>query len=162
MSPIVTMVTLLNPDRTLLAELSLSKEMFICLKVGSYNWSAALPGSTSTLCISKWLIHKVSTSASWCGVMTLDELTGGNDIGSLIGWIALLLSGTWMVFTPAQAVAARNNILFLRLTNTGRQSGRPVCSLWWAKVQAEALHWLLFFHPWGQPQLRGPSLEHIS
>ena len=34
------------------------------------------------MCTSKSLIHKVTTSASWCGVKTLDELTGGKDIGS--------------------------------------------------------------------------------
>ena len=81
MLPIVTMVASLNPDRIQPAELSLSKEMFICLKADSCNRSAALPGSTSTLCTSKSLIHRVSTSASWCGVMTLDELTWGKNIG---------------------------------------------------------------------------------
>ena len=85
MSPIITMVAPLNPDRILPVELSLSKEMFICLKVGSCNRSVALPGSTSTLCTSKSLIHRVSTSALWCGVMTLDGLTGGKDIGLSIG-----------------------------------------------------------------------------
>ena len=85
MSPIVTMVAPLKPDRILPAELSLSKEMFICLKAGSCNRSAALPGSTSTQCTSKSLIHNISTSASWCGVMTLDGLIGGKDIGSSIG-----------------------------------------------------------------------------
>ena len=99
MSPTVTVVTSLNPDMILPAKLSLLKKMFICLKVGSCNRSDALPGSTSTLCTSKSLIHRVSISASWGGVMTLDRLTGGKAIGSLIGWIALLLSGTWMVFT---------------------------------------------------------------
>ena len=112
MLSIVTVVTPLNPDRILLAELSSSKKMFICLKVGSYNRSAALLGSTSTLCTSKSLIHKVSTSASWCGVMTLDGLTEGNDIGSSIGWIVLLLFGMWMVFTRARAVAVCNNLPF--------------------------------------------------
>ena len=52
-----------------------------------------LPWSTSTLCTSKSLIHRVSTSVSWCRVMTLDGLTGGKDIGPSIDWIALLLSG---------------------------------------------------------------------
>ena len=115
MSPIVTMVAPLNPDKILPAELNLSKEMFIYLKASSCNRSAALPGSTSTLCTSKSLIHRVSTSASWCVVMTLDGLTGGKDIGPSIGWIALLLSRTWMVFTRARAVAARNSLLFWRL-----------------------------------------------
>ena len=93
MSPIVTMVAPLKPNMILPAELSLSKEMFIYLKAGNCNRSAALPGSTSILCTSKWLIHKVSTNASWYGVMTLDELTGGKDIGPSIGWTTLLLSG---------------------------------------------------------------------
>ena len=52
-----------------------------------------LPWSTSTLCTSKSLIHRVSTSVSWCRVMTLDGLTGGKDIGPSIDWMALLLSG---------------------------------------------------------------------
>ena len=99
MSPIVTVVAPLKPDNILLVEFILSKEMFIFLKAGSCNRLAALPGSTSTLCTSKSLIHKVSTSASWCGVMTVDGLIRGNDIGSSIGWIASLLFGTWMVFT---------------------------------------------------------------
>ena len=115
MSPIVTVVAPLKPDMILLAELSLSKGMFICLKAGSCNISVALPESTSTLCTSKSLIHKVSTSVSWCGVMTLDGLTWGKDIGSSIDWIALLLSGTWMVFTRVRTVVARNNLFFWRL-----------------------------------------------
>ena len=89
MSPIVTVVASLNPDRILLTELSLSKEMFIYLKAGSYNRSDALLGSTNTLCTSKLLIHRVSTSASWCGVITLDGF-----IGLSISWIALWLHTT--------------------------------------------------------------------
>ena len=87
------MVASLNPERILATKLSLSKEMFICLKASSCNRLAALPRSTSILCTSKLLIHKVSTSASWCGVMTLDELIRGKDIGPSIGWISLLLFG---------------------------------------------------------------------
>ena len=109
---IVTVVAPLNLNMILLIELNLSKEMFIYLKAGLCDRSAALPGSTSTLCTSKSLIHRISTSASWCGVMTLDGLTGGKDIGPSIGWIALLLSGTWMVFTRARAMATRNILLF--------------------------------------------------
>ena len=112
MSPIVTVVAPLKLDRIVPIELSLSEEMFICLNAGSCNRSAALPGSTSTLCISKSLIHKVSTSASWCGIMTLDGLIRGKDIGSSIGWTTLLLSGAWMVFIQAQMVAARNSLFF--------------------------------------------------
>ena len=93
MSPIVTVVALLKPDGTLLAELSLFKEMFICLKASSCNRSVSLPRSTSTLCTLKSLIHKVSTSASWCGVMTLDGLRGGKYIGSSTGSTTMLLSG---------------------------------------------------------------------
>ena len=111
-SPIVTVVDPLKPDRTLLTELSLSKEMFVYLNTGSCNRSAALPGSTSTLYTSKSLIHKVSTSASWCEVMTLDGLIGGKDIGSSISWTSLLLSGAWMVFIRARTVAAHNNLFF--------------------------------------------------
>ena len=112
MSPVVTMVAPLKLDRILPTKLSLSKEMFICLKAGSCNRSAALPRSTRTLCTSKSLIHKVSTSASWCGVMTLDRFIGGKDIGPSIGWIALLMSGTWIVFIQARIVAARNSLFF--------------------------------------------------
>ena len=115
MSPIVIVVASLKPDRILLAELSLSKEIFICLKVGSCNRSAALPESTNTLCTSKSFIHKVSTSASWCGVMTLDGLIGRKDIGSSTGWTALLLSGAWMVFIWACMVAVHNRFFFWRL-----------------------------------------------
>ena len=85
MSPIVTVVAPLKTNMILLAELSLSKVMFNCLNAGSCNRSAAQPGSTSTLCTSKSLIHKVITSASWCGVMTLDGLMGENDMGPSIG-----------------------------------------------------------------------------
>ena len=91
------------------------KEIFIFLKAGNYNRLTVLPGLTCTLCTSKSLIHRVSTSASWCGVMTLDGLTSGNDIGSSISWIALLLSGTWMVFTIARVMATRNSFLFWSL-----------------------------------------------
>ena len=60
--------------------------MFIYLKAGSCNRSAALPGSTSTLCTSKLLIHKVSTSASWCGVMTLDGVNRGKGY-RVVDWL---------------------------------------------------------------------------
>ena len=112
MSPIITVVAPLKLDRILPAELSLSKEMFICLKAGNCNKSAAQPGLTNTLCTSKLLIHKVSTSTSWYGVMTLDGLIGGKDIGPSIGWIASLLSRTWMVFIRARTMATRNNLFF--------------------------------------------------
>ena len=81
MLPIVTVVAPLNSDKILPAKLCLSKEIFIFLKTGSCNRSVALLGSTTTLCTSKSLIHRVSTSASWFGVMTLDGLTRGKDIG---------------------------------------------------------------------------------
>ena len=105
MSPIVTVVAPLKPGRTLPAALSLSKEMFICLNVGSCNRSATLLGSTNTLCTLKSLIHKVSTRASWCGTMTLDELMGRKDMGPSIGWTVLPLTGACNVFIRARMVA---------------------------------------------------------
>ena len=92
-SPTVSVVALLKPDKIMPVELSLSSGTFICLKSRSCNKSVALPGSTSTLCTLKLLMHKVSTSASWCGVRTLDGLMGGKDIGLSTGCIAMLLSG---------------------------------------------------------------------
>ena len=115
MSPIVIVVAPLKTDKILPAELSVSKDMFICLNEGSCNRSAALLGSTNTLCTSKSLIHKVSTSASWCGTMTLDGLMWGKDMGSSTGWIVLLLTGAWIVFILAQTMAARNMLFFWRL-----------------------------------------------
>ena len=109
MSPTVSVVAPLNPDKILPAELSLLSGTFICLKAGSCNKSAALPGSTSTLCTSKLLMHKVSTSASWCGVITLDGLMGRKDMGSSTGYIALLLYGVLIVFTRARTMAARSS-----------------------------------------------------
>ena len=97
----VSVVAPLNLDKILQAELSLSSDTCICLKVGSCNKSAALPGSTGTLCTSKLLMHKVRTSASWCGVITLDGLMGGKDIGLSIGCITSLLFEVLMVFTRA-------------------------------------------------------------
>ena len=47
----------------------------------------------------KFLMHKVSTSASSCGVMTLDGLMGGKDMGPSTSCIALPMSGVLMVFT---------------------------------------------------------------
>ena len=110
-SPMVIMVAPLNPNKILPAELSLSSGIFIYLKVGSCNKSVLLPGSTSSLCTSKLLMHKVSTSASWCGVMTLDGLMGGKDMGPSTSYIALLLSGVLMVFTRVRTVAARSSFL---------------------------------------------------
>ena len=109
------MVAPLNQDKIRLAELSLLSGTCICLKAGSCNKSAALPGSTSTLCISKLLMHKVSTSASWCGVITLDGLMGGKNMGPSTNCIALLLSGVLMVFTRARTVAARGSFFLWRL-----------------------------------------------
>ena len=105
----VSMVTTLNLDKILPTELSLSSRTFIYLKVESCNKSVALPGSTSTLCTSKVLMHKVSISALWCGVMTLDGLLGGKDMGPSTSCIALLLSGVLMVFTRARTVVARSS-----------------------------------------------------
>ena len=89
----VSVVAPLNPHKILPAELSLSSGTFICLKVGSCNRSIALLGLTSTLYTSKLLMHKESTSASWCGVMTLDGLMGGKDMGPSTSCIDMLLSG---------------------------------------------------------------------
>ena len=58
-----------------------------------------LPGSTSTLCTSKLLMHKVRTSALWRGVITLDGLMEGKGMGPSISCIASLLSRVLMVFT---------------------------------------------------------------
>ena len=109
MSPMVNVVALLNSDKILLTELSLSNDTCICLKAGRYNKSTALPGSTSTLCTSKLSMHKVRTSASWCGVITLDGLIGGKDIGPSIGCIAMLSLGVLMAFTQARTMAARSS-----------------------------------------------------
>ena len=95
----VSMVATLNSKKILTTELSLSSETFIFLKAGSCNRSAALPRLTSTLCTSKLLMYKVGTSASWCGVMNLDGLMGGKDMGPLTCCIDLLLSGVPTVFT---------------------------------------------------------------
>ena len=115
MSPIVTVVSPLKSDRIFPAELSLSKEMFIYMNACSCNRSAMLLRSTSTLCTSKSLIHKVSTSASWCGIMTLEGLMWGKDMGSSINWTALLLSRAWIVFILNRTVAAQNNLFCWRL-----------------------------------------------
>ena len=101
MSLTVSVVAPLNPDKILPTELSLLSGTCICLKAGRCNKSIALPRSTSTLCTSKLLMHKVRTSASWCGVITLDGLIEGKDMGLSIGCIALLLSGVLIVFTRA-------------------------------------------------------------
>ena len=72
------------------------------MKVGSCNESVALPGSTSTLCTSKLLMHKVRTSELWCGVITLGVLMGGKGMGPSTDCIVSLLSGVLMVFTLAR------------------------------------------------------------
>ena len=64
MSLRVVVVALLKLESIRSAEFNIPKESFIWLKAGSYNKFAALPGSTSTLCTSKPLIHRASTSAS--------------------------------------------------------------------------------------------------
>ena len=94
-SPTVSVVAQLNPDKILQAKMSLSNDTCICLKAGSCNKSAALPGSTSTLCTSKLLMHKVRTSASWCRLITLDGLMGGKDMGLSTGCISFaVIRGT--------------------------------------------------------------------
>ena len=64
MSPSVVVVAPLKPERTHLTKFNIVEESFIWLKAGSCNKSVALVGSTSTLCTSKPLIQRVSTSAS--------------------------------------------------------------------------------------------------
>ena len=64
MSPNVVVVAPLKPERICPVEFNILMESFICLKACSYNKSVVLLGSTSTLCTSKSLIHRVSTSAS--------------------------------------------------------------------------------------------------
>ena len=63
-SPSVMVVVPLKPKRIRPAEFNIPEESFIWLKAGSYNKSVMVPGSTSTLCTSKLLIYRVSTSAS--------------------------------------------------------------------------------------------------
>ena len=62
-SPSIVVVVPLKPERIRSAEFNFSGEIFIWLKAGSCNKSAALLGSTSTLCTSKPLIQRVSISA---------------------------------------------------------------------------------------------------
>ena len=124
----VSVVAPLNPDKILAAELSLSSGTFIYLKAGRCNKSVALPGSTSTLCTSKLLMHKVSTSASWCGVMTLDGLMGGKNMGLSTGCIVLLLSGVLMVFIGFKLwplVATFSSDAWI---GTSHRPGRPICN----------------------------------
>ena len=63
-SPCVVVVVPLKPERINPAEFNIHEESFIRLNAGSCKKSAALLGSTSILCTSKLLIHKVSTNAS--------------------------------------------------------------------------------------------------
>ena len=60
----VVVVALLKPERISPVEFSIPNESSILLKASSCNKSVALPGSTNTLCTSKKLINRVSTSAS--------------------------------------------------------------------------------------------------
>ena len=63
-SPSVVVVAPLKLESICPAEFNISRESFIWLKAGSCNKSTALPESTSTLCTSKPLIQRGSTSAS--------------------------------------------------------------------------------------------------
>ena len=63
-SPNVVVVKPLKLERIHPAKFNISEESYIWLKAGSYNKSAALPGSSSTMCTSKSLIQRVRTSAS--------------------------------------------------------------------------------------------------
>ena len=64
MSPSIVVVVSLKPERICPAEFNIPKENFIWLKAGSCNKSTSLSGSTSTLCTSKPIIHRVSPNAS--------------------------------------------------------------------------------------------------
>ena len=110
-SPSFMVVAPLKPKRIHLAEFSTPEERFIYLKVGSCNKSAAPPGSTSILCISKPLIQRVSTSASYWGTIILFELTVGKDMGSSIGLISSCSPFAWIAFTIALNVAALKRFL---------------------------------------------------
>ena len=87
MSPSVVVVALLKPERIHPVEFNIHEESFIWLKAGSCNKSVALPESTSTLCKSKPLIQRVSTSVSQWGTMTLFRFTEGQDMGPFIGLV---------------------------------------------------------------------------
>ena len=101
MSPSVVVFEPLKPERIRPTEFNIYEESFIWLKVGSCNKSVVPLGSTSTLCTSKQLIQRVSTSASKWGIMTLLGFTGGKDIGSSIGSISSRLALVWIAFTRA-------------------------------------------------------------
>ena len=82
MSPSVVVVASLKLERTRSVELNILEESFIWLKAGNCNKSAALLGFTSTLCTSKPLIQRVSTSAPSWGIMTLFGFTGMGLVSS--------------------------------------------------------------------------------
>ena len=63
-SSIDNVVAPLKLDKILPGEWSWSIETLICLKAGKWSRSAALPGSTRTLCTSKPLMHTVNISAT--------------------------------------------------------------------------------------------------
>ena len=83
-SPSVVVVVPLKLERIRSAKCSIPEESFIWLKAGSCNKFAALIGSLSTLCTSKQLIHRVSTTASSWDIMTLFWFTKGKDMGPSI------------------------------------------------------------------------------
>ena len=59
MSPSVVVIALFKLERICPVEFNIREESFIWLKASSYNKSAALPGSTKTLCTSKPLMQRV-------------------------------------------------------------------------------------------------------
>ena len=106
MSPSVVVVASLKIERTRPAKFNIREESFIWLKAGSYNKSTALLGSTSTLCATKPLIQRVSTSAHNGGTMTLFGFIGEKDIGPSIDLVSSRLPLVWTVFTWALTVVA--------------------------------------------------------
>ena len=62
--------------------------------------------------------------------MTLFGLTGGKNIGLSIGLVSSRLPSLWMAFTLALIVDALRVSSVSDLTNTGRQTGCPIYSLW--------------------------------
>ena len=95
-SPRVTVVAPLKPERSRPTKFNIRGESFIWLKADICNKSAALLGSTSTLCISKSLMQRVSTK---CIIMTLLGFTGGKDMRSSIGLGSSRLPLVWTAFT---------------------------------------------------------------
>ena len=107
-------VATLKQKRIRLAEFTTSKESFICLNASSCNKPVAMLGSINTICTSKLLIQRVSTSASWWGIITLFGLTGGKDMVPSIGLVSSCLLSVLTTFTWALTVAALKSFFYWR------------------------------------------------